>query len=70
MGVTETLQEHRRVQQAREALAGRDAWVVGGTVRDLLVERGLLDLDLAVDGDPGEAARALGRAANGAAHRL
>jgi poly(A) polymerase len=48
------------VAAARRALAGEpDAWVVGGAVRDAVLERGVTDLDLAVSGDPGAAARAL-----------
>ena len=70
MGVIDALQDHGRVREARAALAGLEAWVVGGTVRDLLARRGLLDLDLAVAGDAGEAARAIGRAVNGAAFAL
>ncbi|MEA2405113.1 MAG: poly(A) polymerase, partial [Thermoleophilaceae bacterium] len=58
-----------RVQAARAALAGRPVWVVGGTVRDALLGRDV-DLDLAVDGDPEEAARALSRALGGPAFQL
>jgi tRNA nucleotidyltransferase/poly(A) polymerase len=47
----------------RETLAGEGVWVVGGTVRDALLDRPLRDLDLAVSGDPGRAAKAI-------AHRL
>src|SRR5439155_24474825 len=40
------------------------AWVVGGAVRDRLMGRPTPDdVDLAVAGDPGEAAKALARAA-------
>ena len=35
------------------------AWLVGGSVRDLLVGRPVADIDLMVDGDPGAAARGL-----------
>ena len=50
---------------AREALAGREAWLVGGAVRDLLLGRGGAgpDLDLVVTGDPAEAAAAVRAAA-------
>ncbi len=51
---------------ARAALAGRRAWLVGGAVRDLALGRPLADLDLVVDGDPGDAARAVARAARAA----
>ncbi len=49
------------LQIARAALAGREAWLVGGAVRDNLLGRTSADLDLIVDGDPGEAARLLAR---------
>lgn len=52
---------------AREALAGTRAWLVGGTVRDRLLGRHTGDVDIVVDGEPGEAARAVARAAGGAA---
>jgi poly(A) polymerase len=60
------------VRAAREALAGSDrrAWVVGGTVRDALLGRELTDVDLAVEGDPEEAARAVARTAHGPAFKL
>ncbi len=49
---------------ARAALAGRDAWLVGGAVRDRLLAHGdPVDLDLVVAGDPGPAAKAIGRVA-------
>jgi putative nucleotidyltransferase with HDIG domain len=57
------------VKVAREALAG-DAgvgvWIVGGAVRDAALEAQVADLDLAVSGDPGVAARAI--AAKGGGH--
>jgi tRNA nucleotidyltransferase/poly(A) polymerase len=55
---------------AREILAGRVAWIVGGAVRDRLLERATTDLDIAVGDDPQEAARALARATGGAPFRL
>jgi len=54
----------------REVLAGRDAWIVGGAVRDRLLGRATTDLDLALPVDPKDAARALARATGGAAFRL
>jgi poly(A) polymerase len=51
----------------RAALAGRGAWLVGGAVRDRTLGRAVADLDVVLDGDPGEAARALARAAPSAA---
>jgi putative nucleotidyltransferase with HDIG domain len=55
---------------AREALAGRRAWIVGGAVRDHVLGRETDDLDVSVDEDPEEAARAVARATRGAAFRL
>src|SRR5277367_5107380 len=52
---------------ARAALEGQPAWLVGGAVRDRMLGRSLTDLDLVVDGDPEQAARALARAAGRAA---
>src|ERR1700727_2954762 len=51
----------------RTALADRPAWVVGGAIRDRLLGRETNDLDVVVDGDPREAARAIARAAGRAA---
>ena len=51
----------------RGACAGRPAWLVGGAVRDRVLGRPLTDLDLVVDGDPEQAARAIARAAGRAA---
>jgi poly(A) polymerase len=60
------------VRAAREALTGRGerAWLVGGTVRDALLERPVRDVDIAVEGSPQEAARAVARAARGPAFPL
>jgi putative nucleotidyltransferase with HDIG domain len=55
------------LQAAREALVDRPAWLVGGAIRDRLLGRETSDLDLVVDGDPSEAARAIARAAGRAA---
>jgi len=46
---------------ARAALAGQEAWLVGGAVRDLLLRRegAGRDLDLVVSGDPAAAAAAV-----------
>jgi poly(A) polymerase len=51
----------------RSTLSDRAAWLVGGSVRDRLLERPTSDLDVIVDGDPAETARALARAAGRAA---
>jgi tRNA nucleotidyltransferase/poly(A) polymerase len=53
------------VETAREVLAGDEAWVVGGAVRDELLGRELVDLDIAVR-DPKRAARAYAKRAGGA----
>jgi tRNA nucleotidyltransferase/poly(A) polymerase len=50
---------------ARQALAGEEAWVVGGAVRDELLGRPLVDLDVACR-DPRAAARAFARLVGGA----
>ena len=55
---------------AREALAGERAWLVGGAVRDRLLGRDTIDVDVALEGDPRAAARRVARAAGGAAFRL
>src|SRR5438552_17979408 len=53
------------LETAREVLAGEEAWVVGGAVRDELLGRELLDLDIAVR-DPKRAARAYAKRSGGA----
>jgi poly(A) polymerase len=52
---------------ARGALAGTRAWLVGGATRDRLLGRQTADVDVVVDSDPAEAARALARHARPAA---
>ncbi|HEX3434960.1 MAG TPA: HD domain-containing protein [Solirubrobacteraceae bacterium] len=52
---------------ARAALSGAPAWLVGGAIRDRALGRTTADLDVVVDGDPAEAARAIARAAGRAA---
>jgi len=49
----------------RELLAGEEAWVVGGAVRDELLGRPVLDLDIAL-ADPRRAAREYARRSGGA----
>jgi tRNA nucleotidyltransferase/poly(A) polymerase len=53
------------LETAREVLAGAEAWVVGGAVRDELLGRELVDLDIAVR-EPKRAARAYAKRAGGA----
>lgn len=47
----------------RTALGGRQAWLVGGALRDRAHARPTADLDIVVADDPGETARTLARAA-------
>jgi poly(A) polymerase len=50
------------VVAVREALGEADGvWIVGGAVRDAALGREVADLDLAVAGDPGATAKAIGR---------
>jgi putative nucleotidyltransferase with HDIG domain len=54
------------VRAARAALGEReDVWIVGGAIRDALLGVEVTDVDLAVGGDPKQAAGAVARAANG-----
>src|SRR5919198_2425743 len=53
------------LELAREVLGGEDAWVVGGAVRDELLGRELVDLDIAIR-EPEQAARAYARRSGGA----
>jgi poly(A) polymerase len=56
---------------AREALAGAEAWVVGGAVRDAALGVEVTDLDLAVpEGEERAAASAIARAARGNVFQL
>jgi poly(A) polymerase len=58
---TERLQAAAVVAAVRGALGEADGvWIVGGAVRDAALGREVSDLDLAVAGDPGAAARAVG----------
>jgi len=50
---------------AQELLAGEEAWIVGGAVRDRLLGRELVDLDIACR-EPKRAARAYARSSGGA----
>jgi poly(A) polymerase len=55
---------------AREVLAGQDAWLVGGAVRDHLLGRPTDDLDISLRGEPRRAARAIARSLGGTAFQL
>ncbi len=55
------------IEVARAALAGQQAWLVGGAVRDRALGRETADLDVLVAGDPAAAAQAIARALGRAA---
>lgn len=60
MSPVERLDAAPVVEAARRGLeGGGSAWIVGGAVRDAILGREVSDLDLAVSGDPGPAARAI-----------
>ncbi|HEU4980157.1 MAG TPA: hypothetical protein VFT14_03000 [Solirubrobacterales bacterium] len=56
----ESLDSLAGIEELRRAAGDERAYLVGGAVRDLLLGRKRTDLDLAVDGDVGAIARALG----------
>lgn len=58
------------LEAVRGALAGAEAWVVGGAVRDELLGRDVSDVDVAVAGDAKPLARALARATRSASFPL
>lgn len=59
------------VRAVRRALGDRDdAWIVGGAVREALLDRDVTDLDVAVGGGEAAAARAIAAAAGGPAFAL
>lgn len=62
MSAIEKLVSAPVVVAARRALQGVDGvWIVGGAVRDAALGREVSDLDLAVAGEPGRAAKAIGK---------
>ena len=65
--IADSLAAASAVRTAAEALQGRDAWIVGGAVRDAALGRDVVDVDLAVAQDPEVAARAIAKAAGGPA---
>jgi poly(A) polymerase len=70
-GIDERLAASPAVRTAREALGDRgDAWIVGGAVRDALLGRPVVDIDVALDGKEEAAARAVARTASGPAFPL
>jgi poly(A) polymerase len=59
------------VALARAALGGsEEAWIAGGAVRDAALGREVVDLDLAVVGDPAAGAKAIAREAGGHAFEM
>jgi poly(A) polymerase len=70
--LAERLDAAPAVRAVRAALAetGEQAWLVGGVVRDALLDRPLADVDIAVTGDPERAARAIAKAWRGPAFGL
>jgi tRNA nucleotidyltransferase/poly(A) polymerase len=58
--LADRLRQAPLVATVRTALGeAPDVWIVGGAVRDAALGRDVNDLDIAVDGDPGAAARAI-----------
>ncbi len=53
------------LERIRAAAPVEDAWLVGGSVRDLLLGRPVTDVDLVVPGDPAAAARRLAKEGGG-----
>jgi putative nucleotidyltransferase with HDIG domain len=71
MSVADRLAAAPLVEVARRALGGGgNAWIVGGAVRDAALGREVVDLDLAVGGAPGMAAKAIAREGGGHAFEL
>jgi poly(A) polymerase len=65
------LAESTAVRTCAGALAGgAQAWIVGGAVRDAILGRAVVDLDLAVAGDEAQAARRLAAGSGGPAFEL
>jgi putative nucleotidyltransferase with HDIG domain len=58
------------IEALRGVLAGEEAWLVGGSVRDRLLARPTLDLDVAVGADTASTARALARRVHAPVFRL
>jgi poly(A) polymerase len=68
----ERLRSQPAVAAVRDALGGgpEEAWIVGGTVRDVLLGRPVSDVDVVVRGDPERAARAVRSSVGGAVFPL
>jgi poly(A) polymerase len=71
MSVAEALASAPPVALARRALAGGEGvWIVGGAVRNAVLRRDVVDLDLAVSGDVAAAAKAIAREGKGHSFEL
>jgi putative nucleotidyltransferase with HDIG domain len=70
LALTDRLLTEPAVVAVREALAGEDAWIVGGSVRDAILGRPIRDVDVAVRGEPELAAKAVAKAIGGPAFQL
>jgi putative nucleotidyltransferase with HDIG domain len=71
MSVAERLGAAPVVALAQRSLGGGDAvWIAGGAVRDAALGRDVVDLDLAVAGDPAAAAKSVAREAAGHSFEL
>jgi putative nucleotidyltransferase with HDIG domain len=71
MSVAERLAAAPPVALARRALAADEGvWIAGGAVRDAALQRDVVDLDLALAGDPGAAAKAIAREGKGHSFEL
>ncbi len=71
MSLAERLAASPPVGIARRALQGGTAvWIAGGAVRDATLGREVTDVDLAVAGDPEQAAKAVAREGDGHAFEL
>ncbi len=69
--VEERLASAPLVGLARRAVGEERAiWIAGGAVRDAALERAVVDLDLAVGGDPAPVAKAIARAGGGHSFEL
>ncbi len=72
MSLVERLDASPLVALARRALAAHDdeAWIVGGAVRDAALGQEVIDLDLAVGGDPAAVVGRIAREGDGHAFEL
>ncbi|MFL5871256.1 MAG: CCA tRNA nucleotidyltransferase [Solirubrobacterales bacterium] len=71
MTVATALESSPAVGAGAAALGGdARAWIVGGAVRDAILGRPVVDVDLAADADPGDLARRIAAEAGGPAFEL